>query len=234
MHCQMELLLVVGKILENNRDLNRQLLRYEQQLLPHTARTLQQNGAPRIYDAHSHARQDIEQPRSVTAEQLGSMAKTFMMLRHLGFERELEKSKPYQKVNRNVIDNSFTSSFLGSHAWTALSDISMAEISAVSVVALPIDWTAISNAYHYPRTQAIGSRLDLTKTTLADVGMTPYGAQGPVGRRTASPKMQQYSIVLLGGSEVDKEALALQVRMALRNWETALTLIIEVFGSAPT
>jgi hypothetical protein len=209
----MELLMVVGKILESNRELTERVARYEQKLFPDTARTLQQVGAQRYSAARSHVNQETL-AGTLPAKQLGSLAKTFASMRFFGFERELEKSKPYQKIKGDAVDNSFTSSFLGSHAWTALSDISMAEISAISVVALPIDWTDITNAYHYPRNKAAGSTLDLTKATLADMGMTPYELRGNGAasrQRAATRLLKQYNIVLLGGSEVDKGALALQV-----------------------
>jgi hypothetical protein len=211
----MELLLVVGKILDRNRGLTERLARYEQQLFPDIARTLQQSGVPRVHVTSGDTNQEVTQG-TLPAKQLGSLAKTFASMRFFGFEKELEKSKPYQKIKGDAVDNSFTSSVLGSHAWTALSDISMAEISAVSVVALPIDWSDITNAYHYPRNKSTGSSVDLTKATLADIGKGPLTSQSQgvgIKQKTAARPLKQYNIVLIGGLEVDKGALALQVGM---------------------
>jgi hypothetical protein len=65
------------------------------------------------------------------------------------FELDLEASRPYRKVNRDTVDYSFRSSMVGSHAWSALSDISLSNISMVAVVALPLMPIDISNPQHY-------------------------------------------------------------------------------------
>jgi hypothetical protein len=151
MHCQMELLLAVGKILENNRSLTERLARYEQQLFPDNARTLQQSGIPRAtYDAQLCRPRKAFKPRyqrsSSAHEQRPSHQWVSSALReNLSSPNRTRKSKAIEWIIHSK------ALFLGSHAWTALSDISMAEISAISVVALPIDWSDITNAYHYPR-----------------------------------------------------------------------------------
>jgi hypothetical protein len=65
------------------------------------------------------------------------------------YERELEASRVYRKAQRGVDDVSVRRSFAISHARSAFSDISLSDISVLSVVALPLLRTEITNAYHY-------------------------------------------------------------------------------------
>ncbi|KAH7350277.1 hypothetical protein BKA66DRAFT_476671 [Pyrenochaeta sp. MPI-SDFR-AT-0127] len=65
------------------------------------------------------------------------------------FESALGASRVYRKVQRETADFSFRSSMALSHAWSALSDISLSDISLVSVVALPVLMDDITNTHHY-------------------------------------------------------------------------------------
>jgi hypothetical protein len=67
----------------------------------------------------------------------------------LPFEKILFSSKVYHNAKQNTCDVSFRSSIGLSHAWTALSEISLSDISAISVVALPIYSDDITNGHHY-------------------------------------------------------------------------------------
>jgi hypothetical protein len=64
--------------------------------------------------------------------------------RVFAFERVLKASRVYRRAKRPTDDRSFRSSIPLSHAWTALSDLSLSDISAISVVALPLAETDIS------------------------------------------------------------------------------------------
>lgn len=68
---------------------------------------------------------------------------------HFQFERVLLASRVYIKAERHASDASFRSSIGRSHAWTALSDISLSDISKISVIALPIHRHDISNPEHF-------------------------------------------------------------------------------------
>lgn len=65
------------------------------------------------------------------------------------FERVLYSSRVYHKAKRQTCDVSLYSSIGGSHAWTALSDVSLSDISNLSVYVLPIQPKDISNPKHY-------------------------------------------------------------------------------------
>lgn len=65
------------------------------------------------------------------------------------FEKDLLTSRVYRTARAQNSDISFRSSIGISHAWTALSDISLSEITNISVIALPIYWYELSNHQHY-------------------------------------------------------------------------------------
>ena len=60
------------------------------------------------------------------------------------FEKLLEATRAYRRAQRSECDVSFSSSNVRSHAWSALSGISLADISVISVLALPLDSDEIS------------------------------------------------------------------------------------------
>jgi len=70
------------------------------------------------------------------------------------FERVLFSSRVYYGTKSHTSDVSFRSSVGLSHAWTALSDISLSNISSISVVALPLTSKDVSNRHHYAFRQA--------------------------------------------------------------------------------
>jgi hypothetical protein len=55
----------------------------------------------------------------------------------------------YRKARRSTSDVSYRSSVGFSHAWTALSDISLSDVSVITVVALPISSNDLLNGHHY-------------------------------------------------------------------------------------
>ena len=68
---------------------------------------------------------------------------------HFEFESVLQASRVYSKANLSECDVSFKSSVVRSRAWSLLSDISLAQISIVSVIALPVYPNDISNRNCY-------------------------------------------------------------------------------------
>ena len=65
------------------------------------------------------------------------------------FENILEASRVYRKAHPNECDMSFRSSIARSRAWSSLSDLSLAQISIISVIALPVYPSDISNSEWY-------------------------------------------------------------------------------------
>ena len=69
------------------------------------------------------------------------------------FESILEQSWVYRRNERNECDCSFVSSVQRSHAWSVFSGYSLADISILSVIAMPLTLRELANARYY-RAQA--------------------------------------------------------------------------------
>lgn len=66
------------------------------------------------------------------------------------FDEDLESSRVYRRVARyDYCDRSFKSSALRTNAWSILSGLSLADISVISVIALPVFEDDIGNSEHY-------------------------------------------------------------------------------------
>ncbi|KAK4458971.1 hypothetical protein QBC42DRAFT_275473 [Cladorrhinum samala] len=67
------------------------------------------------------------------------------------FECHLELSRVYRQARnpRNSMDFSFRSSIARTNAWSVFSDLSLGEISVLSVIALPIYPDDLRNSHHY-------------------------------------------------------------------------------------
>lgn len=70
------------------------------------------------------------------------------MLR-LSFERILEQSWVYKRNQRNSCDCSFISSAGRSHTWSVFSGFSLADVSVLSVIAMPLTTMDLANREHY-------------------------------------------------------------------------------------
>ncbi|KAK3312912.1 hypothetical protein B0H66DRAFT_569177 [Apodospora peruviana] len=70
------------------------------------------------------------------------------------FENILQESWVYRRNERNECDASFVSSVQRSHAWSVFSGYSLADISILSVIAMPITLRDIANNRHYEVTAA--------------------------------------------------------------------------------
>ena len=77
------------------------------------------------------------------------MIQTLQEIPRFTFEGTLEDSRVYKRVKRNDCDISFRSSVARSNAWSQLSGVSLAQVSAISVIALPILPTEIANSQFY-------------------------------------------------------------------------------------
>ena len=120
------------------------------------------------------------------------------------FESALKMTRVYRRVRASECDISFRSSAVRSHAWSVLSDLSIGDISVISVLALPISLEEINNiAPHltfasilsYPgtydtreadETVALGTATGppADQTTQSSAFQTPEVAQDEVASRT--------------------------------------------------
>jgi hypothetical protein len=140
------------------------------------------------------------------------------------FEEDLESSRPYRQARRDSVDFSFRSSIARSHAWTALSEISLSDISLIAVIALPVDIKEITNAHHYMLDsqnwplQNLSQGVQLPVSASSSEGPPPTrhyngSISQPLGKvraelRAATPV---HRIMLLGVSGVGKTGIATQV-----------------------
>ena len=67
----------------------------------------------------------------------------------LPFEKDLKASRVYRRIKRDTMDFSMRSSVARSLGWSIFSGMSLSDISEISVLALPIHLSDISNPQHY-------------------------------------------------------------------------------------
>lgn len=79
----------------------------------------------------------------------------------LEFESILEQSWVYRRNERNDCDCSFVSSVQRSYAWSVFSGYSLADISILSVIAMPLTLRELANARYY-QTQLQGDEVSDT------------------------------------------------------------------------
>jgi hypothetical protein len=138
------LLTLTSSLLQSNRELSSRLAHLEDQLGTTMSLCTHRPG--------SLAPSDDTITRATIlsrTEHLNLLTNDTETIRSFEFEKDLEASWVYQKMTRNTTDASFCTSLVRSHAWTALTEISLSDISVISVVALPISLFELENAYHY-------------------------------------------------------------------------------------
>ena len=78
-----------------------------------------------------------------------SRASRFSSLSALQFHSNLANSRVYRRVKRNESVMSFSTSALGSKAWSVFSGVSLSEVSVISAIALPLFSSDIDHPSHY-------------------------------------------------------------------------------------
>jgi hypothetical protein len=140
-----ELITLTVSLLQNNESLARRLSHLEDcfdknlSTIPRRPDSI----APVTNPAHAGSSSRVQETNDALSILL------FGTSGELPFEKILLSSKVYHNAQQHTCDVSFRSSIGLSHAWTALSEISLSDISAISVVALPIYLDDISNSQHY-------------------------------------------------------------------------------------
>jgi hypothetical protein len=138
------------------------------------------------------------------------------------FETILNASRVYRRAEPNEADMSFRSSVVRSHAWTALSGDSLADISEVSVIALPLSSDEVKAMYHFllpghelppsiepaHRNNLVQTISDLTRKKRISISTSIKEA---VARTTVSPDPRPWRVAILGEGCVGKTALVAEV-----------------------
>lgn len=81
------------------------------------------------------------------------------------FESMLKSSHVYRRFQRHSERFSFHSSIAASHAWSALTDISLSDISHIAVLALPLVAADIGNAHRYAFEHSTAANYDNDEET---------------------------------------------------------------------
>lgn len=131
--------------MQNNEDMRRRLSRIE------SSQTQSMFSGPFINDNYSTIRElDLDAKLPVSPENhfdfpfRGSNIIETASAFNRSLEKILETSRAYQRPQLSQCDVSFSSSNIPSHAWSALSGVSLADISMISVLALPLESNKVS------------------------------------------------------------------------------------------
>jgi hypothetical protein len=142
---QASLEILVEQLLQTNRGLCKRMRNLEDTF---DARTIRTNSQSDALSLMSHG--DTATITSVRRRKRNriSMLEPFRI--RFAFDDDLESSRVYSRVMlEDSCDRSFNSSAVRTNAWSVFSGLSLADISVVSVVALPIYASDIRNQEHY-------------------------------------------------------------------------------------
>ena len=137
-------------MLESNRDLAQRLTNLEHCFsISNNLSRRQSTTWSQLPVQHGSGPRNINNAISIQTNDRASIATITTSIRYFDFERDLEASRVYSRATRDTVDFSFRSSAVGSHAWSTLSDVSLSDISIISVIALPVYPKDITNGHHY-------------------------------------------------------------------------------------
>lgn len=146
----------MARILATNQDLCRRLENLESHSVFHRGANSITTAIPELDDLETirptEDYQSVKECYGLNASQL-----------RFAFEGILEASRVYKKYQQNECDKSFRNSVALSRAWSYLSDLSLAQISSVSVIALPICANDLSNPQWYVPGSSSGSDANANK-----------------------------------------------------------------------
>jgi hypothetical protein len=146
---QVELRSVMSDILKSNIDLQRRLLRLES-LLGSTAETLREPTIRRVNTAAVTSTTTRRQLLSINLEENADDLSANSNSSGDSFEKVLQSSWVYRRIQNNSDRFSIASGSQLGQTWSVLSrESSLADVSLLSVVALPIDWSEVSNPHRY-------------------------------------------------------------------------------------
>ncbi|GAP90620.2 hypothetical protein SAMD00023353_4800690 [Rosellinia necatrix] len=153
---QTELAVSISTLLEKNRDLSRRIVHLEGVVDAGTIRSrnrqtivselTMRSGVRGAIAARSSSSQREEMPGSDPLPRDVPDPRPRSLFE---FERDLVASRVYRRVKRDTMDFSFRSSVSRANDWSILSGLSLADISALSVIALPLDLQDVVNRRHY-------------------------------------------------------------------------------------
>ncbi|KAI1283593.1 Pleckstrin homology domain-containing protein [Xylaria sp. FL0933] len=174
---QMELATNISVLLDSNADLSRRMMQLEEAFDCQTIRSRRRRDSasaqtvvqPEVEDRVAAVASSSEagvmfissgtEDPSPNAGADGSLASScadtdastsgFAFQSVFEFESDLEASRVYRRAKRDTMDFSFRTSIARTHAWSIWSGCSLADVSVLSVIALPLDLEDVTNSHHY-------------------------------------------------------------------------------------
>lgn len=150
---------LVRKVLENNQDMSQRMARLELRkrgYSPSTTPTMSTSGeTPMAVDAHGHSNSDDASCLTTKRAGMGSQAMISVSSDSrqppfsFSFDDDLNNSRPYTRAMKRSLIWSPRSSAIGTTGWSCLSGLSLADVSEISVINLPISPCEIWNGERY-------------------------------------------------------------------------------------
>ncbi|KAF2801315.1 uncharacterized protein BDZ99DRAFT_483808 [Mytilinidion resinicola] len=162
---QSQLNFQVEKLLSNNEELCKRLRNLEDTFDARNTLTRRLEDAS-IYEDNEEADSQTITTRRPMTERLGGPVMQTDIIR-FAFESDLETSRVYRNAQSSHCDASFASSVARTNAWSIFSGLSLADVSVISVIALPVYSVDIENRQWY----TFGD-VDKVSDSLAPVAVT--------------------------------------------------------------
>jgi hypothetical protein len=144
----------------------------------------------------------IPDRRSNAESSTGRVNLQLTAFRH-AFENELESSRVYNRTRIYDSDVSFTTSAVRTHAWSVFSGISLAQISIISAIALPLYSHEISNSECY-----VFGEMNLPNTHRADSAQLTTIQEDEdevhIDEKTYSSSMKKRPFTKIGGETIER------------------------------
>lgn len=120
-------------------------------------------------------------------------------VKRLTFEQDLRQCKVYKRVTRRHSLESLSSSTAPSFGWSCFSEMSLANVSDISVISLPIAVNELTNGEHYGRAPMRQPLLDGSEfARLGVVGPVPANKHGRIAALNPYDRITPKSIAILG------------------------------------
>lgn len=103
-------------------------------------------------------------------------------VKSFAFESDLQGSWVYRKALRPADDVSCRQSIAFSHAWSSFSEVSLSEISLISVVALPIASGDLANGHHYQHNETALSSQSVVSGAVTGTLPAPFESNSDIRR----------------------------------------------------
>ncbi|KAK3372908.1 hypothetical protein B0T24DRAFT_621696 [Lasiosphaeria ovina] len=152
---RIELTTNVNHLLESSRDLSQRLMSLEDAIDAKSIVKAKESFVPPEQSRSGLTRTEdktfnlSDDNGSSSSTQTPSSSFQLEMASGSEFESDLVASRVYRRAQRESMDFSFRSSVVQSNAWSALSGLSLSQVSITSVVGLPVYAGEITNSHRY-------------------------------------------------------------------------------------